>query len=261
MSTLSRDQIQACRDNPLRAYLARTLPSMLKTVTATVTLNLLLVGLSVFSMSFPGIFTQPMIIHLGVALAVSTNLVAGLVIGSQLRWMKQHHLTPEDFLAAKGLSHMPPVRSPGPVQPQAPWPIRHPLPEGCRPNVDTLFSDLINRLRSDSKVSLLKQMDAETRQEREYQRSLEVLLNITADILDASRHGLQDKLDLGHAGTGTGFRQLEMTAATLQRITRTCQAGVRQVHIPKRNTCKGRNAEDNGKRRPRAKERHPGGRD
>lgn len=216
MSNLNFEQKQACRTNPLAAYLAKRINWMILLVTV---LNLCTVGLAALAAVYGAGGTSPEIVHalhLWAFGLLAINLLSGLVLAGELWWMRKYQISPDSFcdlgeltaeaveeftdgsFLAKGINHD--------------W---REFVQGAR-----RFASYAGRNHGAGRTAM----------EKEYNRSMEIQAKALADLVEALSLSIEEKQQLGFHGSQVGFRQKEMTTRTLQRVTRTAQEAIRALH-------------------------------
>lgn len=225
MSMMNSEQIQACRNSPLAAYLAKHLPAMLWAVLLlnAGALMLLLMGMTFFLS--PTLLPGASTVHTLTIVFCSVISISGVVLGLELAWMRRYQISPESF--APLVDHMDGSPLPYEVdQPKSPF-----VPEPQ--DLSHVAHLVISALRIRASVSGRQHKNALSKMHAEYLRSLEIQACALADMIEAGVRSLDEKIDYGFTGSQAGFRQLEMTRETLQRIVRIAQAANRTLHVSK----------------------------
>ena len=218
MSNLNFEQKQACRTNPLAAYLAKRINWMILLVTV---LNLCTVGLAALAAVYGAGGTSPEIVHalhLWAFGLLAINLLSGLVLMAELFWMRQHQISPESFCSLG--EHQPPAEAVEEVT------------DGSflAKGINHDWREFVQGARRFASYAGRNHGAARTAMEKEYNRSMEIQAKALADLVEALSLSIEEKQQLGFHGSQVGFRQKEMTTRTLQRVTRTAQEAIRALH-------------------------------
>lgn len=231
MTNLSCDQKNACRSNPLAAYVAKRLPHMLITVVCLNIANLLFVALAAVYTLDPQLFPSAAFAHQVAISLTLVSLAAGLSLALELAWMRRHGISPESFKREAGPAHEPRhlenrVKDMTVKLHSASALVGHSSGE--------IWRGCVNDLRSFGGYWGRQHGSAENRMHAEHLRSLEIQALALADMIEAGCRSLEEKQEVGYRGVQAGFRQLEMSRETFQRITRIAQAANRTLRAPNR---------------------------
>lgn len=226
-SKLTVEQIRACRDNPLAAYLAKRLPLMLGVV---LTLNMVCIILLGMGMSVTLDPENTEASHLANRLGVfvlCATVVAAILLMFELSWMCRHKiypetLKPEVYEEQEEEYAVLPDLFPDQVDPL-------PMPAVKPPKEESAWRITVGDLRA--QVAMHKRLHAgsQTAMERDYHRSMEIHLFTLAAVMEAAYQSLEEKELVGWRGSHVGTQQLEMTRANLQRIVRIVQQSTRKL--------------------------------
>lgn len=221
MSNLSFEQKQACRTNPLAAYLAKRLSWMLLLV---VVINLCSIGLAAMGAVYtvrggdPGLAAT---MHLWAFVLMGLNLISGLVLAYELLWMRQHQISPDSFCEV--------IAEAAETEDWSKVGAFH---------AKGLFAEwrsAVAECRRFSSYCANRHREASTAMEKDYLRSMEIQAKATADLVEALSLSMEEKQQLGFHGSQVGFRQKEMTVSALQRVTRVAQEAIRSVNGKRRH--------------------------
>lgn len=234
MTSLTCDQKNACRSNPLAAYAAKRLPSLLVAVGILLLSNILFVILAAVNALAPEAFPNAAYAHQVAAWLTVSSLLSGLFLGVELLWMRQHQISPDSFQARQPeLNHLEHRLKQH----------EHRLQER-QTYVDAMLQrgdprEAVNWLRSQGSDYGRRHSQAQGTIEKEYLRSMEIQHHALADILEAGLRSLDEKKSFGAAGSNTGFRQMEMTREVFARINRIAAAATRSLWGKRKNSEKG----------------------
>lgn len=218
MSNLSFKQKQACRTNPLAAYLAKRLPWMLMLVAV---LNLCSICLAALAAVYAAKGAHPDLaanMHLTAFSLLGLNLVSGLVLAAELWWMRKYQISPDSFCDL------------GEFQPPAEAVEEFTDGSFLANGINHDWREFVQGARRFASYAGRNHGSARTAMEKEYNRSMEIQAKALADLVEALSLSIEEKQQLGFHGSQVGFRQKEMTTRTLQRVTRTAQEAIRALH-------------------------------
>lgn len=218
MSNLNFEQKQACRTNPLAAYLAKRLNWMLLLVGVLNFCSISLAALGAVSAargSHPGL-AQAM--HMWAFGLWGLNLVSGLVLACELWWMRKYQISPDSFCELGEFT--------------APAEVVEEFTGGSflAKGINHDWREFVQGARRFASYAGRNHGESRTAMEKEYNRSIEIQAKALADLVEALSLSLEEKQQLGFHGSQVGFRQKEMTTRTLQRVTRTAQEAIRALH-------------------------------
>lgn len=255
MTSLTCDQKNACRNNPLAAYVAKRLPTLLAAVVVLNLSNLVFVGLAVVYGINPHLLPTAAVAHQIAIVLSALSVASGIVLAYELGWMRQHQISPDSF---DGSRFTPPEEAtvwPSLPKARAIWygtpnedsHLARRLQEAERQQVvDAMFNNTldpraaVNWLRTQGADYGRRHAQAHGSIEKDYLRSMEIHHLALADILDSGMRSLEEKKEIGAVGSNSGFRQMDMTRETFQRITRIATAATRTLwskrkHSEKKN--------------------------
>lgn len=234
MTNLSCDQKNACRSNPLAAYVAKRLPHMLITVVCLNIANLLFVALAAVYTLDPQLFPSAAFAHQVAISLTLVSLAAGLSLALELAWMRRHGISPESFKREAGAATSEPKPDPRHLENRVKDLKLSTMPLGSSSSSADTWRACVNDLRRWGGYWGRQHGSAENRMHAEHLRSLEIQALALADMVEAGCRSLEEKQEVGYRGVQAGFRQLEMSRDTFQRITRIAQAANRTLRAPNR---------------------------
>lgn len=225
MSKMNAEQIQACRSNPIAAYLAKRLPTMLKVSMVLNIAALIMLALALTFAISPGSLPKPVEwIHLVTTGLIGVISVAALALGLELAWMRRYQISPELFE---------PISE---VVASGPLPYEHQMPEG--ETFASYGNALVQLLHNRSALYRRQHNLAKNAMEADYLRSMEVQASAAALAIEALLEGLDEKAGLGHQAHGSGYQQIKMTRnhfAAVARIIETADRKLRRVKEKPKN--------------------------
>lgn len=229
MSKMNAEQIQACRSNPIAAYLAKRLPAMLKVSMVLNIAALMMLALALTFAISPGALPKPVEwIHLVTTGLIGVISVAALALGLELAWMRRYQISPELFEPITEIIN------------SGPLPYEHELPEG-----DTFLSAgnaLVAMLKNRCAQYRRQHADARNGMEADYLRSMEVQTEAAAHAIETLLEGLDEKGEVGFQMHGSGFRQIKMSRSRFADVVRLMENAERKLrrqkekqknHLPK----------------------------
>lgn len=229
MSTLNFAQLEACRDNPVAAYLAKKLPSLIAAVLTLVAISILLAAFAVltYQHSIDQATVDPARFKLLIGVMLSAVVICGVVLAAELRWMSKNCISPEQLSTCQmppSLGYVPDLQV---TQPTAPFSY-------VRNGINTAIQALRDEIERDS----LQPNKPTNKVEEECRRSSRAFCMVMVGILESSHRCFTDKGRRGVSGTGAGFKQLEISANALRRISRQALAAANDLYNPKKKSCK-----------------------
>lgn len=267
---LTAEQRQACSDNPLATYIGARLPVLIVLVMVSNIVGLILVTLSLLSnLTSTAFLINPATVHAISFTFTLWMLITGIVLALELWWIKRNHLVPEQLQRRRqkpGLWRRSTDPRPSTLA-DNPEAVAK-MAEVAGEPLDTAYTTedlmdemagLIRLLQREIATRTRLQADARHKLVAESHRSVEVMCQVLMDIVEIHRRAISEKERMGYDGPGTGFKQLAHTHKTFEVSGAVVEAGIKMVKVPKKGTCKPRNASHTRHRGSRVRDDQPKG--